>query len=235
MRIVLMRRKLSGMRNDWLEQRIEEMKPQGKSKKGLADALKLWPARITEIIAGRRELSPAEVLGIAHYLELPPTLVLAYATGGALRPAKLGQVWVKGSVQAGAWREAVEWPQGDWRPAPLSPDVRYSKLEQFGLEVVGPSMNEEYPEGSVVICVNMLELGRDPNHGDHVICRRRSTEGVEITIKEVRREADGSYWLWPRSRDPNFQQPWKLPQNANEANEDLTIIALVIGAYKPRP
>lgn len=117
----------------------------------------------------------------------------------------------------------------------MAVDTRYAKIEQFGLEVRGPSMNNLYPDGSVVVCVSLMELGTDPAPGDHVIVRRQSTEGVEATIKEIQRDEAGAYWLWPRSSDPNFQQPWKLPHGDHFGNEDLTIIALVIGSYIPRP
>lgn len=223
------------MRNKWLEKRLKELKDKGKSKSGLAEVLGVAPARITEIIAGTRKISTYELPKIAKYLELPDAVVLAYASVGALKPAKIGQVWVKGIVQAGAWKEAIEWHQEDWRPAPVGIDTRYARLEQFGLEVGGASMNLIYPEGSVVVCVSLIELGADPMPGDHVICQRRSKAGIEATVKELQRDEAGDYWLWPRSSDPNFQQPWKLPVGDEFGNDDLRLVALVIGSYVPRP
>lgn len=97
-------------------------------------------------------------------------------------------------------------------------------------------MNEIYPEGSVVICVKIHDLGRDPLPPERVVCQRRSEMGFEATVKELRRDALGEFWLWPRSNDPNFQQPWKLPKpNEHDHNDDIQIVALVVGMYRPEP
>lgn len=232
----------AGMRNKWLQDRLRELHQHRKSQRGLAQALGLAPARVSEIIQGTRRLQVEELDRVATYLEWPRARVEAYyAAGGelvanSLDAGQIGSLMVVGVVQAGVWREALEWAPEDWRPAPIAPDSRFPRQRQFGLEVRGPSMNEEYPEGSVVICVRLFELGRDPVHGEHVICQRRSSEGVETTIKELRRGDDGSFWLWPRSSDPNFQAPWHLaPPRQDDDNDDVRIVALVVGSYKPRP
>jgi len=96
-------------------------------------------------------------------------------------------------------------------------------------------MNEVYPEGSIVVCVNLKDLGREPRPGERVIVERHGASGlVEITVKELRRDESGDYWLWPRSTHPAFQQPWKWPQPQDEhSGEDIQVIALVIGSYRP--
>lgn len=98
-------------------------------------------------------------------------------------------------------------------------------------------MNELYPHGSTIVCVSLMDLGRDPIPGERVVCHRRSAVGLEATVKELRQDTKGDYWLWPRSTDPAFQQPWRLPRPDDHAadNEDVRIAALVIGSYRPEP
>ncbi len=96
-------------------------------------------------------------------------------------------------------------------------------------------MNEVYPEGSVVICVKLIDINRQAQNGDHVVVIRRSKHGFEATLKELRQNAAGEAWLWPRSTDPNFQQPWKLGEGSDGSGQEIEVMALVIGSYVPRP
>ena len=185
------------------------------------------------MISGERQFAANEVNPLADYLELPPTEVLDLI-GGGLRSTTLRWVSVVGDVQAGAWREALEWEKSRWYPAPVAAVRRFAHLPQFGLEVVGPSMNELWPDGSIVICVKLIDLGRDATPGEKVVVLRRQGNGqIEATLKELRQDPQGAFWLWPRSKDPNFQQPWCLARpDAHDDNDDLRIVALVVGSYK---
>jgi len=224
------------MRRDWIEERLEELRPRGKTKAGLADAMGLPATRISAIIKGERKLDAPQILGLAQYLEISETEALVRLSGGPIRPAELSSVLVIGAVQAGAWREAIEWDEEERFQILSRPMARYAHVPQFGLEVIGPSMNIPYPEGSVVICVSLIHLGRDPQPGEHVVCSRTSDQGIEATIKELRKDEAGAYWLWPMSTHPSFQQPWKLPTVDEHADSDhIRITALVIGAVKPSP
>jgi hypothetical protein len=145
----------------------------------------------------------------------------------------LDSIMVVGAVQAGVWREALEWPESDWYPAPVAADRRFLAVPQFGLVVRGPSMNELYPDGSVVVCVKLIDLGRDPRPFERVVVQRRADDGYEATVKELRIDDRGGAWLWPRSTDPNFQQPWRVPDAPDgHESEDITVVALVIGSYR---
>ena len=144
--------------------------------------------------------------------------------------APLTVVSVTGKVQAGAWVEAVEWPQGDWFEIAVPPDRRYPGIQRFGLLVQGPSMDLVYPDGTILICVAFGDLGRSAKSGERVVCQRRRGRGeYEMTVKEyiVR---DGQHWLVPRSTNPNFQSPVALELSDHE---DLSVAALVVGSYRP--
>lgn len=227
------------MRNDWLTVRLAELKALGraKSKAGLAAALGMDATRISDMVAQRRKrFTYSEVLKIAAYLEWQPAQVAMHVDPQIGEDDQIDLVWVLGTVEAGVWAEALEWPREDWKVAPVAKIPGHSAARQFGLEVRGPSMDELYPPGSIVVCVKLIDLGRDPRPGERVIVQRRSDLGVEATVKELRQDEHGTYWLWPRSRHPEFQQPWKLQHNGepDQAGVDgLQIVALVVGSYRP--
>ena len=139
-------------------------------------------------------------------------------------------VAVSGHVQAGSWVEALEWPHGDWFEIAVLPDRRYPGVPRFGLLVRGPSMDLVYPDGTILICVALADPGRTAKSGERIICQRRRGRGeFEITVKEyvVR---DDNHWLVPHSTDPRYQSPTALdPGDA----EDISLVALVIGSYRP--
>lgn len=72
------------MAGRWIKTRLDALKDAGrqKSQNGLAGALGVPPARITEIIQekGKRELQLDEVVECSHYLELSVEMVVALAT-----------------------------------------------------------------------------------------------------------------------------------------------------------
>ncbi len=221
------------MKNNWLSARLKEI---GKTQAALAEHLALPKPRISEIISGQRAIGGKEVKPIAEFLETSVGQVLAWMDGATVAPAEIEAIMVKGAIQAGVFSAALEWPPEEWRPAPVAPDPRYKRVAQFGLQVRGPSMNLLYPPDTVIVCVNLIELGRDPEPGDRVVCLRRHEHGGEweATVKELRRDPAGEYWLWPRSSDPNFQQPWRLPKpDSTDENDDIRLVAKVIGSYRP--
>lgn len=141
-------------------------------------------------------------------------------------------VWVRGSVQAGAFREAVEWDRDDWFPVDVPVPTRFQGLAR-ALKVEGPSMNREFREGSVVIWVQTLDF-RPPRHEDHVVVYSyRRDDTVETTLKQLRILPDGTHWLWPQSDHPAHQ----APINPAQPDDDIKLIeiaGIVIGDYRPR-
>ena len=57
------------MAKHWIEQRLDEL--DGLSKTGLAKAMGVAPARITEIIKGTRKIQSGELTAMSAYLQLP--------------------------------------------------------------------------------------------------------------------------------------------------------------------
>lgn len=156
---------------------------------------------------------------------------------GGMPFVALGVV-VVGSVQAGAWREAMEWEYADRFIAPLPlQDPRYPGIPLFGLRVDGNSVNKKYPNGTIVGCIDLIQNPVNVEPGRYVVVQRMNKEGlVEATIKQLEIGEDGGWWLWPRSTDPEHQAPIKLPKNSTWDTEtgtanDVRIIALVVGGW----
>lgn len=137
-------------------------------------------------------------------------------------------VRVIGEVQAGVWREAVEWPAEDNRRREINLPVapHYQHLQPYALEVIGPSMDQIFSHGSLVVVVPFLNLGREPRQGDKVVALRSRPDGTwEVTVKEFVIKGSKPY-LWPRSNHPDFQTP--IPVEEPPDGEQLFIQGLVV-------
>ncbi len=134
-------------------------------------------------------------------------------------------VRVVGELQAGAWREAVEWPHDDqWEmPVPRDPSKPMRPLQ--GFVVRGNSVNKLYPDGSLVFVASTIGNGIAPKSGDMVLVQRQNRNGlIEATLKEFVVGDDGIKWLWPRSTDPEHQTPI---QYASTDAEEVVITGVV--------
>lgn len=146
-------------------------------------------------------------------------------------------VYIRGSVQAGAWKEATEWPRGEWIAVTLPLQGVADSITPYALRVVGPSMNLVFRDGDILICIPAYAFHRPLRSGDKVIVERRSREGLlEATCKEYR-EADGAIWLWPRSDDPEHQAPIQLPSGSSavpsiDGDEWIRVTGVVIKSVR---
>jgi len=145
----------------------------------------------------------------------------------------IANIRVIGAVQAGSWRTALEWPEEDQYETPVRIDPKFAGLTAIALEVRGPSMNEVFPHGTIVICVAYIELGRGPIHGERVVVQRFRGAEVEASIKEYRHEKDGIPRLWPLSQHPDHQAPLRLDQL--EEGEEIVISHKVVRAEIDQP
>ena len=149
-------------------------------------------------------------------------------------------ITVIGSVQAGAWVEAIEWPL-DERFTISVPFENEFYNGVYGLVVRGDSMNKDYPDGSIVFVTDIYEYKKRLVNGDHVICERVDSGGlVEATVKELVFDEKGASWLWPRSTNPEHQQPIEVSASGlmgEHLSGALTVRvhAVVVGALVKRP
>lgn len=140
-------------------------------------------------------------------------------------------IWVSGSVEAGTFREAVEWDRSRWYSVDVPVPERFRRRAK-ALEVRGFSMDLEYRPGAVVIWVDFLDF-RPPRHEDHVIVYAHNDGRIEATVKELRIDDNGKRWLWPRSSKPEHQQPLDT-DNPPEGVTNIEIKGIVIGDYRQR-
>ncbi|WP_051625861.1 LexA family protein [Kozakia baliensis] len=157
-----------------------------------------------------------------------------------VEPIHTMQIEVRGDVQAGVWRDALEWPFSDWYAITVPIDAAYPGVKRYGLLVRGESMNRIFPDGSVVVVVNFSDIGRSPKTGELVVAIQRSkvTNEFEATVKAVQILESGDVILWPQSYDPDFATPIKVPKldhNHDAGIPDVVIQALVVASYRPNP
>lgn len=145
-------------------------------------------------------------------------------------------VEVIGSVAAGVWKEATEWPQSDRFEIVVGPSP-IPNAKRFGLRLDGYSMDQVFPPGTLLDCLSIFDVNVEPETGDIVIVERIREDGKhELTVKEYQRDDDGRAWLLPRSSKPEFQAPIEVgqPDEKHDGNDSVRIIAYVIGSYQPR-
>lgn len=224
------------------------------SAKGLSDRKACLKAREINPAVGvdfirdmRRRGHPPrsdKLAALAQVLEVSPASLVEVLEGRtvfpSLIPVQTTQIEVRGSVQAGVWRDAIEWPQADWYAITVPVDQAYAGMRRYGLLVEGESMNKIFPDGSIVVAINLSEVGRMPKTGEIVVAIRRSTRTgeFEATVKAVQVRDDGEIILWPQSTDPDHVQPIRVPVQVQEDHAgmpDVMIQALVVASYRPQP
>lgn len=159
---------------------------------------------------------------------------------------------VVGEVEAGAWREALEWPDDRQFEIPLLKIAKYPDARTYGLRLAGDSMDRFYPlPNTIVICIPFLDIERGPLPGEVVIAQRQRHDLFEASCKVFAQSADAAY-LEPRSTNPAHQrlrlarskaeldaarlrrESVAVLDGAMEAPRDTDIInitGLVVGAY----
>lgn len=154
-----------------------------------------------------------------------------FAGDGAVTPIRLGpQLSIKGAVAAGQWSEAYEWPEDDWQTFTGRADVTASMIHRFGLKVMGDSMDELYPEGTIIECVSLFGNAEAAPGKNVVVIRTRSDLLVEATVKHLV-EINGELWLTPKSRNP-VHQSYRLGDEVDGIIE-TRIVAVVVSSVRP--
>ena len=141
-------------------------------------------------------------------------------------------LFIRGAVQAGHFAEPWEVHEDDWERYTGRADIVVPLRRRFGLRVVGESMNEIYPPGTVLDCVQRDPFDEIPNGKRVIVQRKRIGDGIETTVKEYFRDADGIEWLVPRSRNPAFQAPFRCDQPGDDI-EAIEVIAIVVASIQP--
>lgn len=192
------------------------------SQAALAEMLGVEQPTVQRWETGKRQPDLEQLGSLADALGIAPGELFTLPQQVPLGPT----LNVKGEVAAGVWRPAFELPQDEWQRFTGRPDILASLDMRFGLRVVGESMNELYPHGSIVECVSVFS-GADIIPGKRVIVvRQRDDLEYEATVKELV-ETDGRLWAVPRSTNPTFRA---FPLDENEDGIIETRIAAIVVA-----
>lgn len=207
--------------------RLKEFrKRKGLTLEEVAGLMGMSSAQVSRIENGKSDTVLAKLHEFAVLYDCSPADLISED----MPTVPLTRVMVRGEVQAGAWRESYELDPDEWREV-LVPALPPEYKNAFGVTVKGDSMNEVYPEGTTLVCIPLGDYPGVPQHGDHVIIRRRNALGeYETTVKEMRR-INGHVWLYPRSTNPEFLQPIEVPLTENDSSHaghpEIEVIAIV--------
>lgn len=148
-------------------------------------------------------------------------------TGTQLGP----QIPIQGAVQAGVWRERMEYDESEWETFTGAPNVSAPIKHRFGLRVEGDSMDLLYPPGTILECVRYWGDSIIPNGKRVIVQRVGDDESYETTVKEYFEDKDGVTWLIPRSSNPAFQSPIRADQ-PGPGITDVRVIAIVVASTR---
>jgi transcriptional regulator with XRE-family HTH domain len=204
-------------------------KRQGLTQAALAERLKVEQPTVTRWENGKRELTVATLIEIADALGVEPGALL---TKDSAMPMPLGPtLYCKGKIAAGRWKAAVEDPEDEWASFTGRPDVKADIAHRFGLKIEGDSMDELYPDGTIVECVSVFghtEIAA----GKRVVVVRENTDGLyEATVKELVEDAAGEMWAVPRSTNPAHQSISLTKPEQGIVN--TRIAAVVVASHRP--
>jgi len=212
-------------------------------KKALADAgekpapfaLKIGRDKdfIADYLNGRKKSFKLEdAQKIADGLGMPLEALGRGANRAGAYREEVSGLEVVGKVSAGVYRDiSVEDQDGGKPRISFAKDLRWPHAKQYALEVEGDSMDELFPDGSTVVCVDYADSGLSLKDGMPVHVERYMMDGqlVEATLKEVRRERGGRLMLWPRSTNPTHK-PFEVSAGAEG---EVKVRGIVIGEWKP--
>lgn len=209
----------------------EIRKKRGLTQAALATMINVEQPTYQRYETGARAVDAPTIEALADALGVTPGELFSPPEIMSVGP----RLFVQGAVAAGIWREALQWPEEEWQSFHGRPDVAAPLSSRFGLRVEGDSMNEIYPPGTIIECVLLAGLGfpeRIESGKRVVVLRKRSTGEWETTVKEFVVDQDGGEWLVPRSFNPAFQHAIKV-RDPEEGIEEVRIIAVVVGSYRP--
>lgn len=196
---------------------------QAAQKAGLGESF------VRDILRGKtRSPNAANLAKLAEALDTTPDWFLS---PGDLAPTKAAPAItglpVVGTIKAGNWldRSIVD-DDGDHEIIPVARDPRFPRAKQYSLKVDGDSMNERYPDGSYVTCVDYFDSGLSLKPGLIMHIERHQGPLVEVTLKSVEL-VDGHWMLVPKSTN-KAHVPLKLE---GDGGTEIFLKGVVTGNY----
>lgn len=202
----------------------------GLTQVAFASAVGVDQSTVSRWERDRQEPDPDQLLALAQFSNEPMEnfIQLIKDDGVGLR-----SIYVTGVCETNRWVRGVERPTKEWYRISIPPNGLPETVQPFGLEVNDTGADLEFPPGSIAICIAVADMPGRPEPGDWVVVRaQRDDSLVELTIREMRLDALGQRWLWPKSSDPRCQQPIALEGTPDPAGTRVEIHAVIIGSYK---
>jgi transcriptional regulator with XRE-family HTH domain len=168
------------------------------------------------------ELDPSFLALIPHAEEAETGDIVALP--GGLEEAAAGLIPIKGSVEAGAFREIEDNPEPQYLGS-IFPDL---PLPQWAYLVQGESMNRMALPGQYWIATPYVDPLNDARSGDYVIIERTRGHLRERSIKRLRFQKDGTREFWPESTDDRFKDPIRFDGSEDEQWEIIAKGLLVV-------
>lgn len=170
---------------------------------------------------------------LAHVLGMRPE-TLAFGVRSKSKPGPTEPMPIKGEVAAGLWLEIAAQDDAEMEEIPVPFHPGYRAEAQYGLIVRGSSMNKIAQPGDVLQCLDCGISNVTPDDGDIVIVERRRAQAgqKEVTAKRFRRHGK-NIELSPESTDNRWKSPIILDPRRAPDGEEIAVIAIVIGVYKP--
>lgn len=182
----------------------------------------LLKINLTWLLTGKSEANRRESLKVNNQ---PMHTIMPIGQENGAKPKRF--VPIIGELRSGMFKEEADAQEPIGYVQDMADD-RFSGLPRYAKRVIGPSMNNVIPDGSVALFVSLMDLGRDPENGEIVEVIRRDKNGmVESTIKRYVETEDARY-LMPDSSHPEHREPIKLDDNGEE--DAVTVRGLMIRA-----
>lgn len=201
------------------------------SAKSAAEAMGVPVATFVQHENGARGYPADRAKRYAKFFRVAPEWLLYGSVGNATFQQLGPQIFIKGEVQAGVWKEVWEVAPDEWEAFTGRADVTVPLKDRFGLRVVGDSMNDLYPPGTIIECIAYDGTYQIPNGKRVVVQRVRYGQEVETTVKEYLNDGEIE-WLVPRSSNPAFQSPIRADE-PGDGIEKVNIIAIVVASVRP--
>jgi len=210
----------------YLDQIAVIRKKRGWTQSDLAERMQVEQPTIQRWESGKREPNLGQLLELATILGVEPGALIDPSIAASIGP----RLFVKGEVAAGVWRDAFELPETDWQSFTGRADVVAETKHRFGLRVVGDSMNEIYPPGTIVECVSVFGHAEAIPGKRVVVLRTNENNETEATVKELV-EQNGELWCVPKSTNP-AHVPFKLCE-PEPGIKEVRIAAVVVSSVRP--
>jgi len=206
------------------------MENKGITQNALANMIDTKSGYLSELLANKKRWNTDKIEDVLEALNVEMSDILPKKENLEVKYIK-----VIAAVQAGVWKEAVQWHEDDCYTAKIALPNDYAKKNYFGLLVEGDSMDKEFGPGSILTVCPVYEYDDEVKSGHFVIVQRTMNGITEATAKQLE-IIDGHAKLWPRSNNPKYQEPieitWPYEDPQECGLETVEITGIVVSATK---